>query len=71
MADLLVQQIAKLICNPSLQWTAPDHNNWVWTKHNWPTQFVVGKARDKLVRKWMGYLLTISLIIMRSSELSK
>ena len=34
-------------------------------------QFIVSKARDKLVRKWMGYLPTVSLIIIRLSKFSK
>ena len=71
MSDSLAERIVELIFNPSLKWTAPDCNGWVWTKHDRPTQFVFGAARDKLVSEWIGYSPTVSLTVMRSSELSK
>ena len=71
MSDLLAKQIAELIYNPLLKWTAPDRNSWVWTKYNWPTQFVSSVARDKLVLEQIRYSPTISLTVKRLSKLFK
>ena len=71
MSNSLAKQIAELIYNPLLKWTAPDCNGWVQTKYNQPTQFASGAARDKLILEQIGYLPTISLTVKRLSELFK